>query len=189
VAAIAVFRGAADISAAVSVRLPSGGIMTTRRVLASIIVLGVALGLGALEATTTRKKAKSTRTTASAGMAGAVSGARNASRPTAIDDDDGQGFYCALSTPNVHHLGTLPPNFGVTIDFESTDTSDPIAILTTIKMDGTDIGAENVGSDDEGGLLNPRFELRRPYWATYILTVGSADEDEACYAYRMRIRE
>lgn len=73
------------------------------------------------------------------------------------------------------------------IDFESTDTSDPIAILTTVKMEGLDVGAENVASDDADDLLNPRFELRRPYWSTYILAVSTADEDEACYAYRMRI--
>ena len=162
--------------------------MHTRRVLASVLVLGVALAMGALEATDAKKKVKSSRTTSVTGAAGAVSGAKGLiSRPRAIDNDDGQGFYCSLSTPNVHYLGTLPPNTGVRIDFDSTDTSDPIAILTTVKMEGLDIGAEIVGSDDEGGQLNPRFELRRPYWATYILTVSTADEDEACYAYRMRI--
>src|SRR5687768_17910006 len=68
-------------------------------------------------------------------------------------------------------------------------SSDPIAVLSTIKIEGTDVGAENLSSDDEGGDLNPRFELRRPYFATYVLTVGSADDDEACYAYRMRSEE
>lgn len=161
--------------------------MNTRRVLASVLVIGVALGLGALEGATTKKKVKSTRPTAAAGVAGAVSSARDVNRPRVIDDNDGQGFYCTATTPNVHHLGTLPPDTGVVIDFESTDTSDPIAVLTTVKMEGLDVGAENVSSDDADNLLNPRFELRRPYWATYILAVATADQDEACYAYRMRI--
>ena len=48
---------------------------------------------------------------------------------------------------------------GIIIDFDSDDTSDPIAILTTLKTDGVDIGAENQGSDDEGGdLLRLEFK-------------------------------
>lgn len=162
--------------------------MFAQRVLASVLVLGVTVAIGALDAAQTTKKVKrqSSRAAADAGAAGAVSGPKALIRPLAIDDDDAQGFFCALSAPNVHYLGTLPPNTGVRIDFESTSTSDPIAVLSTVKMEGTSLGGEIVGSDDEGGQLNPRFELRRGYWATYILTVGSADDDEACYAYRMR---
>ena len=81
----------------------------------------------------------------------------------------------------------MPPNVGVVIDFESDDTSDPIAVLTTVRIEGTTVGAENVASDDDGGDLNPRFELRRSYFSTYVLTVATADDDEACYAYRMRL--
>ena len=105
----------------------------------------------------------------------------------AIDNNDANGFFCAGTTPNVHYLGTLPPNIGVRIDFESTDTSDPVAVLSTIRIEGTNVGAEFQSSDDEGGDLNPRFELRRSYWATYVLSVGTADDDEACYAYRVRV--
>lgn len=89
--------------------------------------------------------------------------------------------------PNAHYLGTVPPNTGVRIDFENFDESDPIAVLSTIKIEGTDVGAEHTSSDDEGGDLNPRFELRRSYWATYVLTVGTADDNETCYAYRVRL--
>ncbi|OFW44453.1 MAG: hypothetical protein A3J29_07560 [Acidobacteria bacterium RIFCSPLOWO2_12_FULL_67_14b] len=161
--------------------------MRTHRVLAVIVVLAVTLVGGGLDASQSKKKAKSSRAAAAAGAAGAVAGPRALiNRPLVIDGDDAQGFYCALSMPNVHYLGTLPPNTGVKIDFESTDNSDPIAVLTTVKLEGTSVGAENVASDDDGGQLNPRFELRRSYWATYILTVSSADDDEACYAYRMR---
>ncbi len=161
--------------------------MSAYRVLAAVLVLGVTLAIGTLDAAQTKRKSKSSRADAAAGMAGTIAGPRAMlNRPTAIDNDDAQGFYCALSMPNVHYLGTLPPNTGVRVDFESTSTSDPIAVLSTVKMEGTNLGGEIVGSDDEGGDLNPRFELRRAYWATYILTVGSADDDEACYAFRMR---
>jgi len=161
--------------------------MYAYRVLATVLVVGVTLAIGTLDAAQTKRKAKSSRAGAAAGLAGTIEGPRAMlNRPSAIDNDDAQGFYCALSMPNVHYLGTLPPNTGVRIDFESTTTSDPIAVLSTVKMEGTSLGGEIVGSDDEGGELNPRFELRRGYWATYILTVGSADDDEACYAFRMR---
>ena len=59
--------------------------------------------------------------------------------------------------------------------------------VTTVKIEGTSVGAENVASDDDGGNLNPRFESRKSYTASYILTVGTADDDEACYAYRFRV--
>lgn len=161
--------------------------MRLQRALALVAGVGFALAMctGA-EAADAKKKTKKTRETA--GVAGVISTARGvSSRPKAIDSNDGQGYYCTLTTPNVHYLGTLPPDMGVVIDFESSDTSDPIAILTTLKMEGLDVGAETGASDDEGGNLNPRFEFRRPYWATIILAVASADEDEACYAYRMRL--
>jgi hypothetical protein len=164
--------------------------MLAQRVFAAGVVAVLTLGLGVLDASQARPKvkSKSSRAAAAAGAAGAVAGpSRFASHPMAIDDNDYSGVYCALSVPNVHYLGTLAPNTGVRIDFESDDTSDPVAVLTTVKIEGTSVGAENVASDDEGGNLNPRFELRKSYLATYVLTVGSADDDEACYVYRIRI--
>jgi hypothetical protein len=132
---------------------------------------------------------KGQRSQAASGAAGAVSSSRATTfKPRAIEGDAFQGVFCTGTTPNVHQLGTLPAGAGAIIDFDSDDNSDPIAILTTLKTDGTDVGAENQGSDDDGGDLNPRFELRRPYRATYVLTVASADEDEACYAFRMRVQ-
>ena len=163
--------------------------MRMQRVFAMCVVAAVTLAVGTLAATQTHRKvkAKSSRAAAALGAAGTIGGpARLANRSLRIDDDDANGFYCAGSLPNVHYLGTVPPNTGIRIDFESDDTSDPIAVLSTIKIEGTSVGAENVSSDDEGGDLNPRFEVRRSYFATYVLTVGTADDDEACYAYRMR---
>ena len=164
--------------------------MMIHRVYAACVVAAVTLSVGALDATQSQRKvkSKSSRAAAALGAAGAISGpARLRSGSLTIDDNDANGFFCAGSTPNVHYLGTLPPNIGVRIDFESEETSDPIAVLSTIKIEGTDVGAENLSSDDEGGDLNPRFELRRSYWATYVLSVGTADDDEACYAYRVRL--
>jgi hypothetical protein len=167
-----------------------GDDMDLRRVMAVgvVAVLAVAVGSGS-EAAAQRKKAKGQRAGATSGAAGAVSSPRASTfTPRDIDGDAFQGVFCTGTTPNVHQLGTLPAGTGAIIDFDSDDNSDPIAILTTLKTDGTDIGAENQGSDDEGGNLNPRFELRRPYRATYVLTVATADEDQACYAFRMRVR-
>jgi hypothetical protein len=164
--------------------------MLVQRLFAASIVAALTLGMGTLDAAQSKKKtkSKSSRAAAAAGAAGAISGpARFASRPFAIDDNDGNGVFCTGSVPNVHYLGTLGPNIGVRIDFESDETSDPIAVLTTVKIEGTSVGAENVASDDEGGDLNPRFESRKGYTASYILTVGTADDDEACYAYRFRV--
>lgn len=164
--------------------------MEMKRLFVACAVAAVTLGVGTVDATQSQRKvkSKSSRAAAALGAAGAVSGpARLKNRSLAIDDSDANGFFCALSMPNVHYLGTLPPNIGVRIDFESDDTSDPIAVLSTIRIEGTTVGAENLSSDDEGGDLNPRFELRRSYWATYVLTVGTADDDEACYAYRFRL--
>ena len=160
------------------------------RLLNITVILVIALAVSTLDASGGQKKAKgkSGRAAAAAGAAGAVAGPKAlALKPLAIDDDDANGFYCTGSLPNVHYLGTLPPNTGVRIDFESTDTSDPIAILSTLKLEGTSVGGEIISSDDDGGELNPRFEVRRSYWATYVITVGAADDDEACYAYRMRL--
>jgi hypothetical protein len=162
--------------------------MMIRRVFAACVV--VVVGAGVLDASQTQRKvkARSSRTAADRGAAGAIAGpARFANRSLRIDDSDVNGVFCSLTVPNVHYLGTLPPNTGVRIDFESFDESDPIAVLSTIKIEGTSVGAENLSSDDEGGDLNPRFELRRSYWATYVLAVGTADDSEACYAYRVRL--
>jgi len=164
--------------------------MKLNRVFAGCVVAAITICVASLHATQTHRKvkAKSSRAAAAAGAAGAIGGpARLGNGSLSIDNDDANGFFCTGTLANVHYLGTLPPNVGVRIDFESDDTSDPIAVLSTIKIEGTDVGAENLSSDDEGGDLNPRFELRRPYFATYVLTVGSADDDEACYAYRMRL--
>lgn len=162
--------------------------MDIRRMVRVGVVAVIAAGLAALpgDAATARKKVKGQRVQV-AGAAGAVSSARATFKPRAIEGDAFQGVYCTGTTPNVHQIGTLPAGAGAIIDFDSDDFSDPIAILTTLKTDGTDVGAENQASDDDGGNLNPRFELRRPYRATYVLTVATADEDEACYAYRMRV--
>ena len=164
--------------------------MKMKSVFVACVVAAVTVAIGTLDATQTHRKvkSKSSRAAAALGAAGAISGPaglRNGS--LTIDDDDANGFFCAGTLPNVHYLGTLPPNIGVRIDFESTDTSDPIAVLSTVRIEGTNVGAESVSSDDEGGDLNPRFELRRSYWATYVLSVGTADDDEACYAYRLRV--
>lgn len=162
--------------------------MMSHRVFAACVVVAF-LGAGALDASQTHRKvkSKSSRTAADLGAAGAVAGPpRLASRSLSIDDNDANGFFCAGSLPNVHYLGTVPPNTGVRIDFESVESADPIAVLTTVKIEGESVGAENLSSDDEGGDLNPRFELRRSYFATYILTVGTANDNESCYAYRMR---
>jgi hypothetical protein len=161
-----------------------------KRVFAACVVAAVTLGVGGLGASQTQRKvkSKSSRGAAALGAAGTIQGpAHFTNRSLRIDDDDANGFFCSQSLPNVHYLGTLPPNIGVRIDFESDDTSDPIAVLTTVKIEGTSVSAESQASDDEGGDLNPRFELRRSYFATYVLTVGTADDDEACYAYRMRL--
>jgi hypothetical protein len=164
--------------------------MLVQRLFAASVVAALTLGMGTLDASQSRKKAKSksSRAAAAAGAAGAISGpSRFANRPFVIDDNDFNGVFCSQSVPNVHYLGTVTPNTGIRIDFESDDTSDPIAVLTTIKIEGTNVGAENQASDDEGGDLNPRFEMRKSYMASYILTVGTADNDEACYAYRVRV--
>jgi hypothetical protein len=154
---------------------------------AAVFIAGSAAAVAAGEPG--KKKAKGQRPTVTTGAAGQASATRAAgARPLAIDSDASSGIYCAASTPVVHSLGTVPAGFAAIIDFESDDTSDPIAILTTLKIDGTDVGAELASSDDQGGDLNPRFELRRPYTATYVLTVGSADDDEACYTFRVRIQ-
>lgn len=163
--------------------------MIVKRALVASVVAALTLGMGVLDASQARQKvkSKSSRAAAAAGAAGAVAGpSRFANHPLVINDQDANGVFCSMSVPNVHYLGTLPPNSGVIIDFESNDTSDPIAVLTTIKIEGTSVGAENAASDDEGGDLNPRFEMRKSYFATYILTVGSADDNEACYFYRVR---
>lgn len=156
---------------------------------ATMLMLGGFLGtLGHVtaQAEEGQKKVKGQRTLV--GAAGVVSTSGDERfTPLAIDGNAYQGVYCTSTTSNVHHLGTVPANWGVIIDFESGSNSDPIAILTTVKMNGLDVGAEVGASDDEGGNLNPRFELRRAYQADYILTVASADADEACYAYRMRL--
>jgi hypothetical protein len=165
-------------------------VMIAKRAFAAFVVAALTLGVGVLDASQARPKvkSKSSRAAAAAGAAGAVAGpSRFASRPMAIDDQDANGVFCSLSVPNVHYLGTVPPNFGVVIDFDSDDTSDPIAVLTTVKIEGTSVAAENQASDDEGGNLNPRFEMRKNYLASYILTVGTADDDEACYFYRVRL--
>lgn len=164
--------------------------MKINRAFAGCVVAAVSICVASLHATQTHRKVKtkSSRAAAAVGAAGAVGGpARLGNGSLRIDDDDANGFFCTRTVSNVHYLGTLPPNTGVRIDFESDESSDPIAVLSTIKIEGTDVGAENLSSDDEGGDLNPRFELRPSYWATYVLTVGSADDDEACYAYRMRL--
>ena len=164
--------------------------MKIERVFVACVVAAVTLTVGNLDATQTQRKvkSKSSRAAAALGAAGAIAGPpRLRSGSLAIDNNDANGFFCAGSMPNVHYLGTLPPNIGARIDFESDPTSDPIAVLSTIRIEGTNVGAENLSSDDEGGDLNPRFELRRSYWATYVLTVGTADDEEACYAYRLRL--
>lgn len=161
-----------------------------KRVFAACVVAAVTLGVEGIGASQTQRKvkSKSSRGAAALGAAGAIQGpARATNRSLRIDDADANGFFCSYSLPNVHYLGTVPPNVGVVIDFESDDTSDPIAVLTTVRIEGTTVGAENVASDDDGGDLNPRFELRRSYFSTYVLTVATADDDEACYAYRMRL--
>ena len=158
--------------------------MGVRRVLIGVLTAAFTLGL-AIGSVGQVKKPKGT--VAMPGAAGRVDAAQLL--PRAIDDDHGQGYYCTYVTPSVHHLGTMNANYGVVIDFEAIGGTDPIAILTTLKINGTDVGAENAASDDDGGELNPRFEVRRNYKATYILTVGSATADPACYAYRMRIVE
>lgn len=163
--------------------------MRVRTIVGSLLAIALVTGGGVLEGAG-KAKVKRTGASAMSGAAGAVSSGA-ARTPTAlprrVDSNDGQGFYCTQTTPNVHYLGTLPPGMGVVIDFESSDTSDPIAILTTLKMEGMDLGAETAASDDADDLLNPRFETRKDYWATYVLAVSTADGDEACYAYRMRI--
>ena len=164
--------------------------MKMKGVFVACVVAAVTVAIGTIDAAQTRRKVKSQsrRAAASLGAAGAIPGpARFRNGSLAIDNNDANGLFCTGSTPNVHYLGTLPPNTGVRIDFESDDTSDPVAVLSTIKIEGTDVGAEFVSSDDEGGDLNPRFELRRSYWATYVLSVGTADDTEACYAYRFRL--
>lgn len=164
--------------------------MIVKRILLASVIAALTAGMGVLDASQARQKvkSKSSRAAAAAGAAGAVSGpSRFANHPMAIDDNDYSGVFCAHSVPNVHYLGTLAPNTGIRIDFESDDTSDPIAVLTTVKIEGTSVGAENAASDDEGGNLNPRFEMRKSYLASYVLTVGTADDDEACYVYRVRI--
>jgi hypothetical protein len=164
--------------------------MKIKRVFVACVVAAITLGVGGLDAAQSQGKVKkkSSRAAADLGAAGAIAGpARLRSRALAIDDTDANGVFCSLTLPNVHYLGTLPPNTGVRIDFENFDESDPIAVLSTIKMEGSSVGAENISSDDEGGELNPRFEIRRSYWATYVLTVGTADDSETCYAYRFRV--
>lgn len=163
--------------------------MRTRRVVLTLAVFVLALAVGGTGMAGPKPKVKTARPAAAAGVAGAIASSPGLkSQPRVIDSNDGQGYYCTWTTPNVHYLGTLPPDTGVVIDFESTDTSDPIAILTVLKMEGMDLNAETTASDDADDLLNPRFESRKPYWATYILAVSTANVDaEACYAYRMRI--
>ena len=164
--------------------------MKMKGVVVACVVAAVTVAIGTLDATQTQRKvkSKSSRAAAAQGAAGAIAGpAGLRSGSLAIDNNDANGFFCAGTTPNVHHIGTLPPNTGVRIDFESTDTSDPVAVLSSIRIEGTNVGAEFQSSDDEGGDLNPRFESRKSYTASYILTVGTADDDEACYAYRFRV--
>lgn len=164
--------------------------MGIRRMVAlgAMSLAAVAMSGMSSEALAAKKKAKGQRAPAVSGAAGAVSSAKTTTfRPRAIDSDAFQGVYCTGTTPIVHQLGTLPPDAGVIIDFESDENADPIAVLAAIKTNGLEVGVESTSSDDEGGDLNPRFDVRRPYRATYVLTVASADEDEACYAFRVRV--
>jgi hypothetical protein len=150
--------------------------------LAAVFVLVVASGAAAQV-----KKAKGTSQVT--GAAGVVTASRQAVvLPSAIDDHDRLGYFCAYLTPNVHYLGTIGAGTGVIVEFNRMEDSDPIAVLSTLKVMALDVGAENAASDDDGGNLNPRFELRRNYQATYVLTVGSADyEEPACYQFRVRL--
>jgi hypothetical protein len=110
-------------------------------------------------------------------------------KPKAIANGLGAGFFC-VSAPgaNVHNLGWLSANTTFRIEFESTSTSDPIAILASNRFAGANAtGSEIMSSDDDGGALNPRFEVTKPYHATWVLSVSSADDDPACYTYRLTV--
>ena len=106
--------------------------------------------------------------------------------PKAITGNWATGWHCMNVTPDVHDLGWVPGGRRVVIQFERQDGSDPIAVLTTVRVEG--IAAPNVDSvysDDTGGNLNPEFDVTRAYNANYILTVGAAVGSGACYAYKM----
>ena len=113
---------------------------------------------------------------------------KNMLKPKAITNGLGAGFFC-VSAPaaNVHNLGWLSANSRFRVEFESTSTSDPIATLSAHNFNGAEATGEMSWSDDEGGQLNPKFELSKPYHASWVLTVSSADGDPACYTYRLTV--
>ena len=99
------------------------------------------------------------------------------------------GFQCvAGQTSNSYQLGWIPADIAITIDFESDDTSDPIATLSSIQFENFNAGGERFNSDDEGGNLNPYFRMMKPYAANWVLTVGAADGGVACYSFKVTLQ-
>ena len=88
---------------------------------------------------------------------------------------------------NVHNLGWFSAGTVFRIEFESTSTSDPQAILISNTFQNRKGEGELVWSDDEGGQMNPYFQVTKPYHAAWILSVTSADSDPACYTYRVTV--
>lgn len=105
----------------------------------------------------------------------------------AITGNFSQGYYCTTVTPNVHVLGWVPSGLRIVIQFDHLEGGDPIATLTAVRMAGLSVGQEWFLSDDQGGNLNPEFDVSRSYNATYILTVSEAFERPVCYSYKMWI--
>ncbi len=157
-----------------------------RQTFAIGVALSTLLLAGPALAQTAVVKAKKNATR---GVAGAVAVSRPDMSKLAIYGSFGFGFQCAVGeTANVHSLGWIPQDVAITVDFESTDESDPIATLSSIQFKDFAAGGERFSSDDDGGDLNPYFRLMKPYAANWVLTVGAADGGVACYSYKVTLQ-
>jgi hypothetical protein len=149
----------------------------------------VLVGASASEAGPVKAK-KSARSVA--GRAGAVDPARPRvpdAGKMAINGAFGYGLACAVSElANVHPIGLVPANTTITIEFWSDEESDPIAALHSVQFKDFAAGGERFTSDDEGGELNPYFQLQKDYTANWVLTVGAADGGVACYTYKVTLQ-
>lgn len=127
--------------------------------------------------------------TAPSSAAGAISQPRTPMSKLSIYGSYSFGFQCAVGEiSNSYQLGWIPADVAITIDFDSTDTSDPIATLSSIQFENFSAGGERFNSDDEGGNLNPYFRMMKPYAANWVLTVGAADGDIACYSFKVTLQ-
>ena len=110
-------------------------------------------------------------------------------RPRTIVGDLAEGVHCVVpEMANVHYFGFLPAGTLIEIEFESNDDADLIATLSSHQFKDGQAGGERFNSNDDGGDRNPRFSLTKDYDASWVLVVGVANQEPACYVYTARIR-